>query len=126
MCLQQSVSRKQVIAPTHLEPAFENEPILGLRVDLEEPVDVLLGLVHAVNVEEENPGIVKGLDNKDGIFGRGNNTILIFQQEQHFFTFYHHKSIILPDTFLCTKRLTNFNGKEATINRALDGSTYPS
>ena len=51
---------------SHLQPALEDEPVLGLRVDLEQPVDVLTGLVDAVHVEQEHTGVVQSLETKAG------------------------------------------------------------
>ena len=51
---------------SHLQPALEDEPVLGLRVDLEQPVDVLTGLVDAVHVEQEHTGVVESLETKAG------------------------------------------------------------
>ena len=52
---------------SHLQPALEDEPVLGLRVDLEQPVDVLTGLVDAVHVEQEHTGVVESLEIKAGL-----------------------------------------------------------
>ena len=44
-----------------LHPALQDQALLGLGVDLEQPVDVLLGLVGALHVEKEDAGVVERL-----------------------------------------------------------------